>query len=458
MRLSPVVCLNVPKDVAWTGNETGFAEDGAVDATDTDTAYGTCIIDGATASTYIPKAIDAGDYLTARAVYKDGHEPTVEDNAFAVSEDDAEVRRDANAAPSFLDEDPAARSVAENVKGASVGNPVTATDTDNDNLLYKLSGDGSDAFKVDKSGQITTAEKLDYETQPSYTIMVTATDSSLASSSITVNITVTDVDDAGHHYGRIFWRLRRERDWIRWRDVRRSPDVDDGLGWRLVVERCRTRSCSRSPLDGVLTFKSSPNYESPADADGDNSYSVTVNRAGGSLDVTVNVENVDEAGSVTLNDLQPQAGAGQSVSASVSDPDGDTVTTAWQWSKSMDQAEWADIDGATSSTYTPVEDDAGYYLRATATYSDGFGTDRDTASAETAFAVEIRPAANAAPSFTDEDDKVSGIQASRTVDETAKVGSSIGDPVAATDTNNDPLLYTLVDYDDPLQGDLDGRR
>ena len=235
-----------------------------------------------------------------------------------------------------------------------------------------------------------------------------------------------------------------------------APDVDDGpIVWSLSGPDAKLFKIS---ADGVLTFKSSPNYESPADADGDNTYSVTVNRAGGSLDVTVNVENVDEAGSVTLNDLQPQAGAGQSVSASVSDPDGDTVTTAWQWSKSMDQAEWADIDGATSSTYTPVEDDAGYYLRATATYSDGFGTDRDTASAETAFAVEIRPAANAAPSFTDEDDKVSGIQASRTVDETAKVGSSIGDPVAATDTNNDPLLYTLVDYDDPLQGDLDGRR
>ena len=70
--------------------------------------------------------------------------------------------------------------------------------------------------------------------------------------------------------------------------------------------------------------------------------------------------------------------------------------------------------------------------------------------------MEKRPAANAAPSFTDEDDKVTGKQASRTVDETAKAGSSIGDPVAATDTNNDPLLYTLVDYDDPLQGDLDG--
>ena len=324
--------------------------DGAVDATDTDTAYGTCIIDGATASTYISKAIDAGDYLTARAVYKDGHEPTVEDNAFAVSEDDAEVRRDANAAPSFLDEDPAARSVAENVKGASVGDPVTATDTDNDNLLYKLSGDGSDAFKVDKSGQVTTAEKLDYETQPSYTITVTATDSSLASSSITVNITVTDVDDpATITVGSSGDYPENGTDPVQ-TFVLSDQDASDDV-WSVSGDDAGDFEISSG---GVLSFKSSPNYESPADADGDNTYSVTVNRAGGSLDVTVNVTNVDEAGSVTLNDLQPQAGAGQSVSASVSDPDGDTVTTAWQWSKSMDQAEWADIDGATSSTYTPV--------------------------------------------------------------------------------------------------------
>ena len=102
-------------------------------------------------------------------------------------------RPTANDLPSFLDDDPASRSVDENAKGASVGDPVTATDEQP--LLYTLSGDGSDAFKVDGSGQISTAEKLDYETQSSYTIMVTATDPSLASASITVNITVNDTDD-----------------------------------------------------------------------------------------------------------------------------------------------------------------------------------------------------------------------------------------------------------------------
>ena len=216
--------------------------------------------------------------------------------------------------------------------------------------------------------------------------------------------------------------------------------------------------------DGALSFKSSPNYESPADKDGDNSYKVTVSRAGGSLDVVVMVTNDDEAGSVTINDLQPQAGAGQSITANVSDPDGDTVTTAWQWSRSMDQAEWEEIAGAVSSTYTPRSGDADYFLRATATYSDGLGSGRDSASAETAFAVELRPAANSAPSFegqdetaptVDDDTTADGVQdnivANRSVRETAKVGSSIGNPVVATDNDNDPVLYSLADYDNPDQ-------
>ena len=194
--------------------------------------------------------------------------------------------------------------------------------------------------------------------------------------------------------------------------------------------------------DGALSFKKSPNYESPADVGGDNTYNVIVNRSGGSLDVAVNVTNVDEAGSVTLDDLQPQAGA--AVSAGVSDPDGDTGETTWQWSKSMDQAAWEDISGATAAGYTPGTGDIGYYLRATASYSDGLGTGRDSASAATAFAVERRPAANSQPSFTDDDDtSPTTSEQTRMVDETAKVGFSVGNAVTATDADNDPLLYSL---------------
>ena len=85
----------------------------------------------------------------------------------------------------------------------------------------------------------------------------------------------------------------------------------------------------------------------------------------------------------------------------------------------------------------------GYYLRATATYTDGLGTERDSASAMTAFAVERRPAANSRPAFADDDPDVDGAQQARTVNETAKVGSSVGNAVTATDADNDPLLYSL---------------
>ena len=401
-----------------------------------------CSIPGATSSTYIPKAEDDGHLLTAQATYVDGL-GTDRNSARATSANDAEDRPNENDLPSFGDDESVDRSVAENAKDASVGDPVTAVD--DDVLQYTID---NDAFKVDNSGQITTAKELDYETQSSYTVTVTATDPSLASASITVNITVTDTDDAatitagsGGDYA------ENGTDPVQ-TYVLNDQDASSG-GWSVSGPDAALFEISS---DGALSFKSSPNYESPADEGGDNVYNVTVNRSGGSLDVVVTVTNVDETGSVSLDDLQPQAG--ESVSASLSDPDGDHSETVWQWSKSMDQADWSDITGATSATYSPGTDDIGYYLRATATYSDGLGAGRDSANTESEFAVERRPASNSQPSFAVQDEEVeAGVQVTRTVKETAKIGSSVGNAVTATDANNDPLLYRLTDGDTDLTTD-----
>ena len=43
---------------------------------------------------------------------------------------------------------------------------------------------------------------------------------------------------------------------------------------------------------------------------------------------------------------------------------------------------------------------------------------------------------------------MTGSQVTRTVKETAKAGSSVGNAVTATDADNDPLLYSLTDGDD----------
>ena len=111
-----------------------------------------------------------------------------------------------NTAPSYPDQDldtpgdqsgEAMRSVKENQeKGTRVGEPIAAADDDKDLLLYTRSGADAASFKIDrKTGQLTTAEKLDYEMKDSYMVMVTATDPSGATDSIMVTIMVTDQDD-----------------------------------------------------------------------------------------------------------------------------------------------------------------------------------------------------------------------------------------------------------------------
>ena len=92
---------------------------------------------------------------------------------------------------------------------------------------------------------------------------------------------------------------------------------------------------------GVLTFKQeAPNYEVPADSNGDNVYMVTVvatdagvggnNKMTAERAVVVTIENVDEAGTVTLSSVQPKVGI--ELTAILEDPDGVVADSVkWTW-------------------------------------------------------------------------------------------------------------------------------
>ena len=107
-----------------------------------------------------------------------------------------EAETPTNSSPSFVDGSHTHRTVAENTaKGVNIGNPIAATDADDDVLTYTLSGPDAAAFDIDNTtGQLKTKAELDYETKSSYTVTVTASDGSLTIT-ITVIIIIINLDD-----------------------------------------------------------------------------------------------------------------------------------------------------------------------------------------------------------------------------------------------------------------------
>ena len=210
---------------------------------------------------------------------------------------------------------------------------------------------------------------------------------------------------------------------------------------------------------GQLRTKEALDFES-----GKSTYSVTVtvhdrrDAAGASstyiddtLDVTIMVENVEEPGTVTLSTPTNRVQATVPVTAKLSDPDIPTGTINWQWARSSNRSSWPDnpdpdIPGATSADYIPLDEDEGYYLSATASYTDGHVTDgNDPNEVDTAEAVSSRvgepPPTNSAPVFLDAED------GQREVRENAAANTAVGVPVAATDHNDDTLKYFLSGSD-----------
>ena len=473
--------LNDPEDATGTRWQWASSADGSSGWTD---------IEGAFSATYAPVADDVDNYLRATATYDDsfGEDKT----AMAISVAAVEERTRANATPEFPDQDIATdgdqsdtttRTVNEHTaEGSNIGDPVVAGDADNDVLLYTLGGDDDAKFAIDnESGQLLAEADLDFEALAGATdnctvrnacaVTITATDPSLATDTIAVTITVVDVNEAPVVTGITEIDQPENATDIDTdavtvgvqaltyaaSDIDSDDDTDD-LTWSVEGADADAFSISSAR---VLTFDELPDFESPADADLDNVYEITVvasddENAGGELDVEVTVTNVEETGTVELTQLQPLTSIG--VTATLTDPDGNVTGTTWQWASVTPGSDetcatgtlvFEDITDATSATYTPVAGDADKCLQAIASYTDAIANDTmpntepDVASEESKYVVELRPTGNAAPAFPDEDNDDEADPIEREVPENEDVGTRVGGPVVAEESDNDPLLYSL---------------
>ena len=472
--------------VTWAWESSASVGNGCPDAS----AWTPITRANAQSATYRPVLADVGDCLRATASYTDGHGAIK--TAVMRSAHTVQARDPGNLPPVFPDQDlntekvqndRAERSVREDAVSNSnvsmnVGDPVFANDPDDDNLTYRLSGVDARSFEIGRgTGQITVAEgtTLDHETKRTYTVTVTVTDPSLESTSIIVTINVTDVDERPE--------LSKKALVVSGRSNIDHPENGTGTVATYTAAGPRAGNASWNLLGddagdftisgGTLRFRSTPNYESPADRGTDNVYNITVRARSGAYtatqNVTVTVANVDEDGAVSLS--PSRAALGVELTARLTDPDGrdgavPPITTsetdltddaAWQWARSPDgDSGWTNIVGATSKTYTPVQADQGAYLRATANYRDAQGFGKRAIDVTTQIAA-VRPdgrvtlsssrpevGLDLTASVTDPDGGVSGLtwQWARSADGSTGWGDIFG----ATSATYTPDASDLGDY------------
>ncbi len=167
------------------------------------------------------------------------------------------------------------------------------------------------------------------------------------------------------------------------------------------------------------------------------------------IPVTINVNNLDESGTVSLSWRKPQIAV--AVDASLTDPDGEVSAVTWQWSRSDSSGGFSPINNATSATYPPGSTDVGKYLRASATYTDILGSSK-TASATSLVSVRAAASPNDAPAFYLEPNVyTSGYDCDPHVE--AKFclrlhryttpGTSVYYPTEATDSDHDEVKYSI---------------
>ena len=294
-----------------------------------ETTSDNCAIKGAASATYTPVADDIGNNLTAVAMYIDGSPNTGDAEDIVGMPAMHTVLADTrNKAPVFPDQDPDLEGdqTDRKVTVSEVSTPgtaitttdsqdlpddITATDFTTQNngtqadeiLTYTLGGPDADSFSLDRStARLSTKVALDHETKDIYVVTVTATDPSRLQAAITVTIEVTDFDEAPEIMigGLGISGMRSGPSYAE--DGTDAVATYTAVGpesasttWSLSGDDAGDFTISGS---GVLTFRSSPDYDEPADADTNNVYMVTIEADDGTYtdtyDVTIRVTEVDD--------------------------------------------------------------------------------------------------------------------------------------------------------------------
>jgi T1SS-143 domain-containing protein len=199
-------------------------------------------------------------------------------------------------------------SAAENASHTAVLATVTATDPDagNQRLKYSILSDASGKFEVDQTTgavSLKSGASLDYETAQQHVVTVRVTDGGGLSDDVQVTINVTDINEAPviSSGATTSFAENTVASTVVYQAVATDPEKG-ALTYSLSGTDANLFNISETT--GAVTFKASPDFETPLDNGKNNVYDivVTAKDVGGltaSQSVAITVTNVNEAPTIT---------------------------------------------------------------------------------------------------------------------------------------------------------------
>ena len=335
----------------------------------------------------------------------------------------------------------------------------TAEDYDaGDTFTWSLAGPDMAHMEIDPMSGVLTFRQgdgplPDYEnpldetgdgSSNTYNVIVNATDNHGKAASFPVLVTVTNVNERPELTTPVAATVTYDENTTIDVATYTARDEEGGVTWRLTGTDSSDFAIDRD--SGAVTFTATPDWEIPVDSGTDNVYEFTViatdvqsgsSRLTATVDVTVTVADVEEAGAITLD--TPDLADGDTVIFTLSDPDGDIDLDSFQWfrEKRTPGGSWGNTTnietGEITYPYETDEDDVGLEIRVrVANYTDRRGSGK-SATGEGTNAVTADPIVNAAPRFIGSTD--------RRVEE-GETGN-VGDRVAVSDRDGDTLTFGL---------------
>ena len=235
------------------------------------------------------------------------------------------------------DADSATNQIAENATaGTKVGITAAAADGDaGTSISYAfkdINSASANLFSIDASSGIVTltnSNSLDFETASSHELVIVAASSDGSAATHTFTVAVTDINEAPTIANSATAVSFTEGGSGTVYDAAASDPENATLSYSLSGDDFSAFTIS---AEGLVTFNSVPDYDSAADADGNNIYAITIEVSDGTnattQAITVTIIDLDEAPSITNTATSASVtenSTGTVFDASATDPENATL-------------------------------------------------------------------------------------------------------------------------------------